>query len=147
MLVLARRRDAYLGLVLLFLLQLIFARSTRAAFILRDILYVGAIGLSIFLYFQYFRRLRRFRYLVPPIVLAVTYGLAYLVSREINLLILAMFSTSSFRESYLTIAESSIPFGFVIGFAVGCGLALNDKFAPIAINALQGKKENRGADA
>lgn len=130
LLILARPRDAFLGLAFLLVLQFIIARSTRPVFILRDLLFVGAIGLAILLYFRYFRRPRRPAHLYPPIVLAVFYGLAYLVAGEVNLLIISMFSTLSFRESYLTVASSTVPFGIAVGFAVGCGFALNDKFAP-----------------
>jgi hypothetical protein len=135
LLVLAKPRDAYLGLVLLLLFTLVTTGSTRAAFILRDTLYVGAIGLSMLLYFRYFPRPGHLRYLYPPIVLAVIYGLVNVVASEINLLIISMFSTWSFRDSCLTVASNAISFSVVIGFAVGCGLALNDRFAPLETHA------------
>ena len=134
LLVLARPRDAYLALAFLFLLEIIIARSTRPALIVRDILAVAAIALSMLIYFRYFRHPKHLRYLSPPIVLAVIYGLVNLAASSIDLFIVSMLSAWSFRESFPSIALSAIFFGMVIGFAVGCGLALNDRFAPVATN-------------
>ena len=131
LLVLTKPRDAYLGIALLFLLDLIIVRSTRPAFIVRDILAVGAIGLSMLLYFRYFRQPKHLRYLSPPLVLAAIYGLVNLAALEINLLVQSMFSIWSFKGSCLTVAGNAISLGVTIGFAVGCGLALNDRFAPV----------------
>ena len=70
LLVLSSRRDAYFGLVLLFVLSLIVDRSTRPALVLRDVLAVGGIGFSMLLYYRYFRDPTHLKYFYPPILLA-----------------------------------------------------------------------------
>jgi hypothetical protein len=144
LLVLAKSRDAYLGLLLLaFLLIFLVTRSMRPALVLRDILAVAAIGLSILLYFRYSKESAHLRYLYPPLILAGVYGVVNLVAAEINLLILAMFPTVSLRGNYLSVAAQAVFYGVLIGFAVGCGFALNDKFAPIRTDAGAEAKSRR----
>jgi hypothetical protein len=126
-LVFVRLRDAVLGFIALAFLTFVTTESTRPAFILRDILYVGGIGLSIFTYFTYFRRNTTGNHAYPPFMLAGIYAVFYILTSEIDLGILRAFAAESTGGNVVSLASTSAYFGVLIGFAVGCGISLNEK--------------------
>jgi len=128
LLVFMRSRDAYLGLFLLLLLTFVTTQSTRAAFILRDIFYIGAVGASIFIYFNYFRQSAHIHIAYPAVTLAGIYSIMYIVASEIHLGIVQTLDLGMTGASIVGIASSSAYFGVLIGFAVGSGIALAEKF-------------------
>lgn len=121
-------RDALLGLILLLFLTFVTTQSTRAAFVLRDIFYVAGIGTSIYIYFMYFKRHAADNYAYPPFVLAGIYAVCYIVISEIHLLIVRNFFEDNIYASFVGLASSSAYFGTLIGFGVGTGITLNEKF-------------------
>jgi hypothetical protein len=123
------RRDAFLGLLLLFFLTLLTTESTRPAFILRDIFYTGAIGISIFTYFRYFRGSRVPNYANPPFVLAGLYAVAYIIVAEIHFAIIRGLAMENTGGSAISLASTTAFFGVLIGFGVGAGIAINEKLA------------------
>ncbi len=131
LLVFVRLRDAVLGFMVLFLLTFLTTESTRLAFILRDIFYVGGIGLSIFIFFRYFRQSLAHNFAYAPFMLAGIYAVMYMVTSEIHWGILRTFVMEDTGGSAVGLASTATFFGVLIGFAVGCGIALNEKLAGI----------------
>ena len=127
LLIFLRSRDAFLGLILLYVLTVLTTRSTQLVFLLRDLVYVGAIGLSIFLYFKYFRQDAVANYAYTPFMLAGIYSVVNIVSTEILLGIHRTFGVDDIRGDILNVASTSAVFGVLIGFAVGCGISLNER--------------------
>jgi hypothetical protein len=128
LLVYLRPRDAYLGLLILFLLTLVTTESTRPAYILRDIFYVAAIGASVFIYFRYFRKGADINYAYSGVILAGIYGLVYGVATVMLLAVqqaFAMESTGGVID--MNMISTTAGFGLWIGFAVGAGITLADK--------------------
>ncbi len=128
LLVYLRARDAYLGLLILFLLTLVTTGSTRPAYILRDIFYVAAIGTSVFIYFRYFRKGADINYAYSGVILAGIYGLVYGVAAVILLAVeqaFAMENTGGAMD--MKMISTTAGFGLWIGFAVGAGITLADR--------------------
>ena len=129
LLVYLRSRDAFLGLIVLFVLTLLTTGSTRLAFIVREIFYVGGIGLSIYVYFKYFSQGQSHNYAYPPLMLAGIYAVAYMALSEIHLAILRGLTTDSTGASVVGLASTTAFFGVSIGFAIGAGIAINEKLS------------------
>jgi hypothetical protein len=128
LLVFLRMRDALLGLLLLFFLTFVTTQSTRAAFVLRDIFYFGGLGLSIVVYFKYFRLGSSDNYAYAPFMLAGIYAVAYIITSEIHMGILQAFVMETApMGNMVSLASTSAFFGVLIGFAVGCGISLNER--------------------
>jgi hypothetical protein len=127
LLVFVRFRDALLGFILLFLFTFLTTESTRPAFILRDIFYVGGIGLTIFVYFKYFAQSSTGNYAFAPFMLAGIYAVVYIVASEIHLGILRTFALENTGGGIGSLASTCAFFGVLIGFALGCGISLNDR--------------------
>jgi hypothetical protein len=127
LLVFLRLRDALLGLLILFLLTLVTTESTRPAYILRDVFYVGTIGASIFTYFRYFRKAATTNYAYSALILAGIYGIAYGIAVTIHLALLQALAMESTGGRLDTIAMNTAGFGLWIGFAVGAGITLADR--------------------
>jgi hypothetical protein len=87
LLVFLRSRDAYLGLLSLLMLTFLTTRPMSPALILRDILYVGAIGASILIYVRYFKQSAQLNYAYSAVSLAGIYGMMYIITAEIHLAI------------------------------------------------------------
>lgn len=130
-----RTRDAFLGLLLLFFLTLLTTESTRFAFILRDIFYVGAIGISIVTYFKYFRDKRRDNRAYPPFVLAGIYAVVYMIASEIHLAIIQTFAMENTGGDVVSLASTSAFYGVLVGFAVGAGIAVNEELSRVQTNS------------
>jgi hypothetical protein len=122
-----RLRDAFSGLVVLFILTFVTTQSTRPAFVLRDILYFGAIAGSIYIFFRYFRRYHVSHVLYIPFILAGIYGSIYVVTAEVHLAILHTFALENTGGTHLSIAETTAFFGLLIGFSVGAGIEVNER--------------------
>jgi hypothetical protein len=131
LLIYLRPRDALLGFILLLFFTFLTTGSTRAAFILRDIFYSGGIGLSIFIYFKYFRPVAPPMFAYPAFMLAGIYGVVYIIASEIHLGVLRAFLIEEAGGTILGLATSIAFFGVSIGFAVGCGIGLNEKLFAI----------------
>jgi hypothetical protein len=122
-----RPRDASAGLLLLLMATLLTTESTRVAFILRDIFYVGAIGAAIMMYFRYFKQGAHLHYAYSAITLAGIYGVVYVIAGEIHLAIIRTFVMEDTGGNIVLVAENTAFFGLLIGFAVGAGISLADK--------------------
>jgi hypothetical protein len=124
-----RLRDALLGFILLFLLTFITTESTRPAFILRDIFYVGGIGVSIYLYFTHFHRGSTGNDAYTPLMLAGMYAVVSIIASAIYTGMLRTFAMEDTGGTLVSLASTSAYFGVLIGFAVGCGIRLNERIA------------------
>jgi hypothetical protein len=122
-----RARDAYLGFLLLLLLTFVTTRSTQPALILRDILYIAAIGASVFIYFHYFRQSAKPNSMYPAVTLGGIYGAVYIIASEIHLGIIHGLGMIDTGGTIVSMAATAAFFGLSIGFAVGGGIALADK--------------------
>ncbi len=122
-----RDRDALAGFLLLLLLTFLTTESNTASFILRDMFYAGAIGLSVFMYFKYFNQIPVGGYAYPPFMLAGIYSVFYMIASEIHLGILIAFGLENTGGTIIGLASTSAYFGVLIGFAIGTGIALNQK--------------------
>ena len=131
LLIYARSRDAILGLVILFFVTILTTGSNRPAFVLRDIFYVGAIGLNVFVYFKYFRQEHFHNYIYPAFTLAGIYGIIYIASCELLLGVIRNLAMESIARDVFSLASASAYFGVLIGFAVGAGIALNEKLTDV----------------
>lgn len=128
LLVFLRLRDALLGLILLLFLTFLTTESTRPAFILRDIFYIGGIGLSIYFYSKYSQRGSAGNDAYPPFLVAGIYAIVSIATSEIHLLVLqALAMETPPMGTMLGLASTSAFFGALIGFAVGCGILLNER--------------------
>jgi hypothetical protein len=127
LLVFLRSRDAYLGFLVLLMLTYLTTESTRPAFILRDIFYIGAIGASVFVYFHYFRQSAQSNYAYSAVTLAGIYGLVYIVASEIHLGIIRGFGMENTGGDFVGLAATGAFFGVLIGFAVGAGITIARK--------------------
>ncbi len=128
MLVLARQRDAFYGFALLLILTFLITGSDQPTYIIRDILYAGDIGLTVFLYFKYFRQRSPFNCAYPAFMLAGIYGVVYIITAQINLGILRILSLHDTGENAVSLASTVAFFGVLIGFAVGFGIGLSERF-------------------
>ena len=126
LLIFVRLRDAFIGLILLFILTLPITHSTRLAFILRDIFYITGIGLSVFIYFFHFKKHSPYNYLYPAIMLAIIYTIFYIVTLAFHLAILRTFGLANNAGTLDTIARAGAYYGGLIGFAVGLGIGINE---------------------
>jgi hypothetical protein len=127
LLVFLRPREAYLGLFVLLLLTFVTTHSTHAAYILRDIFYVGAIGVSILIYFNHFRQRAHINVAYPAITLAGLYAITYIIASEVHLVILRSLAMEDTGGSFVSIASTTAFFGVLIGFAVGSGITIAEK--------------------
>ncbi len=128
LLVYVRLRDAALGAIILLFLTFLTTASTRPAYILRDIFYVGGICVSIFVYFKYFRKDVPLNYARPAFLIAGIYGIVYIIVSEIYLGILRSFAMEDGGGNVVSLASTTAFFGVLIGCAVGSGIALNERF-------------------
>jgi hypothetical protein len=124
----ARLRDALAGLVGLFILTFFTTESTHAAFILRDIFYFAAIAGSVYVYFRYFRRHHVASLFYIPFMFAGIYGSLYVVSSEVHLAILSALNMETTGGNTLSIAEVTAFFGVLIGFPLGLGIEINERW-------------------
>jgi hypothetical protein len=120
-----RFRDAMLGFILLLGLTFVTTGSTRTAYVLRDIFYVAAIGIAVYLYFKHFQKPTDGHFAYPAFMLAGIYGVVYIAASEFHLLLLQGFQLESTGGSAASVAASTAYFGVMIGFAVGLGIALS----------------------
>jgi hypothetical protein len=123
-----RPRDALAGFIFLLFLTFLTTESTRPAFILRDIFYVGGIGLSIFIYFKYFSHDSPLNYARSAFLLAGIYGIVNMFTSGIYLGILRGLAMEDTGGNVVSLASTTAFFGLLIGFAVGAGIALNERF-------------------
>jgi len=130
LLVYLRPRDAYLGLLVLFLFTLVTTQSSRPAYILRDIFYVGTIGVTVVVYFRYFMKAANINAAFPALMLSGIYGVAYGIAAEIHLAILQAFAMESTGGTMRMIGFNTVGFGLWIGFAVGAGITLAERIFP-----------------
>ncbi len=126
LLVSVRRRDAFIGLFVLFCLTLLTTRSTHIVYIIRDIFYVGAIGASMLLYVDYFKRSAEIHPLYPAVTISGIYALLYILVFEIHLAIVQGLGVQE-RAGAVSVASSSAMYGVLIGFAVGAGITIAER--------------------
>ncbi|MFZ1082428.1 MAG: hypothetical protein WAO19_10940 [Candidatus Kryptoniota bacterium] len=131
MMIFVESRRAYIGLLFLFMLQLALDGTLRPIIILRDIIYIGGIGIAIIIYVRYIKQNGRSRYFFSAVTLAGLYPLVYIVASEIQLLLVKTFSTDP-----RVLAETEGPYllapgtllTVLIGFSVGVGITLSERF-------------------
>ena len=128
LLICVRSRDAYLGLIVLLFFTLVSTQSTRPMFILRDIFYITGIGTAIIIYVKYFKQNAGNNYLYSAVTLAGLYGLSYMVTSEIHFVIVGTASVDNTPVTFVSLASSTTFWGVLIGFAIGSGITLADKF-------------------
>ena len=128
LLVYLRMRDAILGLVVLLFLTFVTTRSSQLAYILRDILYVAALGLSIYIYFKYYRQSLAHSYGRIAFLLAGIYGIINVLTMELHLAILRGLALESTGGNLVSLAHTGTFYGALIGFGVGLGIALSERF-------------------
>ncbi len=136
LLITVRRREAYLGLLILLFLTFAVTRSDTFQLITRDIFAVAAIAGTVALYVQYFRDRSRGNIFYPAIVMAGLYGILYIVASSLQLMLLWVTSTEVREMSIRMLAPSTAFWGVTIGFAVGAGIMIAEKLirepAPVA---------------
>ena len=146
-------RDALLGFLLLFLLTFITTGSSQPAFIMRDILYIAGIGASVFVYFKYFRQALGLAYAYPPFMLAGIYAIFNIITLEFNSWIIRNFVIENAGGGFVGLASTGAHFGALIGFAVGGGIAINEKLpgnekntasVPVVSETIEQYEENSG---
>jgi hypothetical protein len=128
LLVYVRLRDALLGLLVLFLLTIVTTGSTSVAYILRDIIYVAAIGASVFVYFRFFKKGADTNYAYSALTFAGIYGIIYSLAAIVLMALdntLEIEGVSGARIANAIQATAGV--GLWIGFAVGAGITLADK--------------------
>jgi hypothetical protein len=124
----SRHRDALAGLFALFFLTIVTTQSTGVAFILRDIFYFAAITGTVYLFFRYYRRHHVANLLYRPFMIAGIYGSLYVLSSEVHLAMLNAFNIGTTGGTFLSIAGSTAFFGVAIGFALGAGIEINERY-------------------
>jgi hypothetical protein len=132
LLVYLRMRDALLGLLVLFLLTLVTTHSTSAVYILRDIFYVAGIGVSMYLYFRYFRQSADSNYAYSAVMIAGIYGLIYGVTVAVLMAFERALALEGAGASMVTeIITNTSGFGLWIGFAIGAGITIGDRLVSL----------------
>jgi hypothetical protein len=127
LLVMGKLRDAYAGLFVLLVLQIILARSTTTILIFRDLFYVGEIAVAVLLYFTYFKQYAHINPFYAAITLAGLYAAIYITASQIHLAIIHDANPQSTRETVYSMATFASFYGSTIGFAVGAGITIADK--------------------
>jgi hypothetical protein len=127
LLVLGKPRDAYAGLFVLLVLQIVLARSTTTILVLRDLFYVAEIATAVLLYFKYFKQSAHISPFYTAITLAGLYAAIYVIASQIHLAIIRDASPQSTRETAYSMATIASFYGSTIGFAVGGGITIADK--------------------
>ncbi len=135
LLISVRRRDAYLGLVILLFLTFATARSNTFQLITRDIFCVAAIAATVVIYVRYYRNRLPGNMFYPGIVVGGLYGVLYIVASSLQLLILWVTNTGARDMSIRLLAPSTSFWGVTIGFAVGMGIAVAEKFIREPVSA------------
>jgi len=126
-----RLRDAFLGFLILLVITFLTTGSTQPVYILRDILYVAAIGAAIELYLRFFRSGAHLNVLYPAVALAGLYSLSYLLFSELHLGIIQSSGSDIHTGNAVSLASTVTMFGTLIGAAVGVGISLGDRvFGP-----------------
>jgi hypothetical protein len=127
LLVLGKPRDAYAGLFVLLVLQIVLAHSTTTILVLRDLFYVAEIAAAVLLYFKYFKHSVHINPFYTAITLAGLYAATYVITSQIHLAILRDASPQSTQVTVYSMATIASFYGSTIGFAVGGGITLADK--------------------
>ncbi|MHB8156504.1 MAG: hypothetical protein ACYDEQ_03820 [Desulfocucumaceae bacterium] len=124
---------AWLGLIVMMVLNVILNHSTGVPLISRDFLYVAAIAIAVFLYFKYFRQGAHINYFYTAFILAGLYSVAYIVTTEIHFATLPYFSQMTGHIAIILIASTPALYGVTIGFAVGGGITIADKLFGVVV--------------
>jgi hypothetical protein len=106
------------------MLTFLTTESTRPAFILRDIFYIGAVGASVFIYFNYFKQGAQSNYAYSAVTLGGIYGVVYIIASEIHLGIIRGLGMENTGGDFVGLAATGAFFGVLIGFAVGAGITI-----------------------
>jgi hypothetical protein len=128
MLVMLRQRDAVLGLIVLFGLTLLTTGSTTFSNITRDILYFGSTVASSYVYFLYFRSDTPENYARPAFLFGGIYGILYSIAIAAQVIIVRNFVPGDPEAAISHVVTNGAFFGVLIGFAVGAGISINEKF-------------------
>jgi hypothetical protein len=126
-----RSRDAFAGILLLFFLTLLTTGSHQAAFILRDALYIAAIGTSIFVYYRFSQKNFIHNAAYPPFMLAGIYAVLNSAASVIHVGIIRSLARDETEGALLKIVSTSAFFGALIGFAIGAGISINERLSSL----------------
>ncbi len=124
LLVFVRTRDALIAFIVLLLVTILTMGSTRIVFIVRDLFYVGAIGLTVYLYHRHFERRAAEQFIHPAFMLAGIYAVLNTVVSELHLAILEAFGLEHSGVTFVALARVTTYFGALIGFAFGLGISI-----------------------
>lgn len=127
LLVLGKPKHAYVALFVMLVITAISSHSTIAPLILRDLLYVAAIGAAVLLYFKYFKQGPQSNYFYPAVTLAGLYSVIYVTTSEIHFVTLWSLGYTPGYKTAMSMATIPAFYGVTIGFAVGGGITIADK--------------------
>lgn len=128
LLVLGKPKYAWAGLFVLLVLTIFMVHSTTAILISRDLFYIAAITIAVLLYFKYFKQSAHINFFYTAVTLAGLYSAAYIITSEIHFVILRSTGCITGNEATMGIATLPAFYGVAIGFAVGFGITIADKF-------------------
>ncbi len=112
-------RDQIFGMILIIILHLIIfiGRQLSVVFIVRDVFFLGALFLSIKVYYQFIKRNPRIKYYLRSLALALFYGL---INTIIIIILFLIFSRAELPS--LDFIYSIARYGILIGTGIGLGI-------------------------
>ena len=123
-----RPRDAYAGFCVLAFLTVMTTRSAGSIFLLRDLFYVAAMGASVVLYARYYTQTAIAPTLTSAVTFAGLYGVTSVLATACDVIILKVFTVENTAVTFRQVASSASSFGLLIGFALGAGFDLAQRF-------------------
>jgi hypothetical protein len=117
-----RMRDAMAGLFTMLIIQLLITRSSTIVFLVRDIVYVAAIGVAIYLFYANYFKQGRGGGLLTPVLIGMLLGGTNLVAIMILLVVSGHPMMTNVGSMLLTVI-----LGILIGFGIGTGILISDK--------------------
>ncbi|MCL5267155.1 MAG: hypothetical protein M1469_03510 [Bacteroidetes bacterium] len=132
MMVFLKPRRAYVGLLFLYVMQLVLDGPLNPIAVLRDVCYIGGIGVAIVLFIRYFKPNLYTGYLYSAVTLAGLYPLVFIVATEINLVVLKTFGVPLIPYVAVMVQTSymfapGVLLALLVGFAAGVGIELSER--------------------
>lgn len=122
-------RWTYAALLIIFGIQLTIDRSLGVVLILRDVFYIGGMGLAVILYVNYFRE--RKSVLFQGVAFSGLYSLIVVAATEIDIFLIKLFGLHTrflFETRSPYYLALPVFLAVLIGFALGVGIAIDEKF-------------------
>lgn len=111
-------RSAVAVLFVLALINLVLTRSNNLAFLARDLLFVGGLGLSVYLFYRYFFKSMKKTPFGYPLVLASLCAVSNVI---VTLLLMILHTTFHSSIPYIL---TNLSVGFLSGLGMGFGIEL-----------------------